>query len=337
MTNKTKSIKTRYLKISEKKKLQNFIQNNYNKNHVLAKDHKMLEYYFLNKQNKKLNFVGSFLNKKLIAVCGILPNKFWDKKLPLDITLSLWINKKKNLVSGLEPMKYIINKIKPKTLYTVGINENTSAQVFNLFGKIDYFDHYYISNPLIKPKVSSNLKYLKIKNLKKSSNLTLYKSKNLECLPSYEYYPKKSIKYFKEKYIKNPYYNYFFLKIKVNSKIKIFFVCREIFIKKFNRKILRIVDFYGNFSNKINISNLIINYLKDNKYEYIDLLIYGLPTKIVKNFGFQIKNKNQIIPNYFEPFNNINAKLRLAIIIPPKKAILVSVKADSDQERPNIS
>ena len=101
-------------------------------------------------------------------------------------------------------------------------------------------------------------------------------------------------------------------------------------VKKFNRKILRIVDFYGNFSKKINISQIIIKYLQDNQYEYVDMLLYGISPKIIKNFDFKIKNNNQIIPNYFEPFKKINVELNLAIIVVPKKATLVAVKADSD-------
>ena len=296
----------------------------------------MLEYFFLNNEKKRLNFVGTFLNQKLISVCGILPNKFWDRKLSLDTTLSLWINKKKNLSSGLETMKYIINKIKPQILYTVGINKKTSAKVFNLFGLIKSFNHYYICNPSMDLKVSHNLKLQRKLNFKKINNLSIEKSRYLEYLPSHKYYPKKSLKFFMKKYIKNPYYHYFFLKIKLNSKVKIFFVCREMNVKKFNRKILRIVDFYGNFSKKINISQIIIKYLQDNQYEYVDMLLYGISPKIIKNFGFQIKNNNQIIPNYFEPFKKINVELNLAIIVVPKKATLVAVKADSDQERPNI-
>ena len=67
----------------------------------------------------------------------------------------------------------------------------------------------------------------------------------------------------------------------------------------------------------------------------MDFLLFGVNTKIMRKIGFQKKNTNQIIPNYFEPFIKKNAPNFLVIIKNPYKKKLISVKADSDQERPS--
>jgi len=249
--------------------------------------------------------------------------------------LSLWINKKKNTVSGLETIKFILNKLKPYSLFTSGINLKTSGKIFLMIGKVVKYDHFYICNPKLVKKVSKNLNFSNIEVLNKEKNLSMEKSVHPISIPKYSYFPKKSAMFFLNKYTKNPFYNYYFLNFKSKNKIYFFFICREIYVNKLKTKILRIVDFYGDFPKNINFKNKIINFLIENKYEYIDFVIYGMNHKKLRDIGFEIKNNNQIIPNHFEPFNKKNIDLNLAIIVNPYGDRLVSVKGDSDQERPN--
>ena len=326
---------TRFLKINEKKILQNFIRKNYKKNHIIVKSSKIIDFFFLNKVKKRLNFLGSFLNKKLVSIIGVLNNKYWDKSLKNDIQLSLWVNQKNSSVSGFETIKFILNKLKPYSLFTSGINLKTSGKIFSMIGKIVKYDHFYICNPTITKKVSKNLKFSKTKLFRKNIEVSIEKTFYPISIPKYSYFPKKSSNFFLNKYTENPFYNYYFLNFKIKKEIKFFFVCREIFVIKLNTKILRIVDFYGDFPENLNLKNKIINFLINNKYEYIDFVIYGMSKKKLKDIGFEIKNKNQTIPNYFEPFIKKNVSLNLAIITNPYGDRLVSVKGDSDQERPN--
>ena len=328
-------LKTRFLNIYEKKNLQNFIAKNYKKDHVIVKSPKIINFYFLNKLKKKINFVGSFLNNKLVSTYGVLNNRHWDKSLKSDTQLSMWINKKKNSVSGFETIKFILNRLKPYSLFTSGINMKSSGRILSMIGKVVKYDHFYICNPKLVKKVSKNLKFSNIKLLKKEEELSIEKCHYLITIPRFSYCPKKSKKFFLNKYVKNPFYDYYFLNFKSKNKIHFFFVCREIFIKKFKTKILRVVDFYGDFPKNMNFKNKIINFLIENKYEYIDFVIYGIDNKKLRDIGFEIKNNKQIIPNYFEPFIKKDTNLNLAIIVNPYGDKLVSVKADSDQERPN--
>ena len=71
------------------------------------------------------------------------------------------------------------------------------------------FNHYYILNPKLKSKISSNLYKNKLRK-NKIRKLKLNVSKYIQKLPLSKSYPKKTKKYFVNKYLKNPFYNYFF-------------------------------------------------------------------------------------------------------------------------------
>ena len=90
----------------------------------------------MNKNEKKINFIGSFLNKILVSIYGVLNNRHWDKNLKKDVQLSLWINKKNKVSNGLDAIKFIFNRIKPYSLFTSGINLKTSGKIFSIFGTI---------------------------------------------------------------------------------------------------------------------------------------------------------------------------------------------------------
>lgn len=328
-------LKTRFLKIQEKKKLKDFVKNNYKKDHVIVKSNKIINFFFLDKNEKKINFIGSFLNKILVSIYGVLNNRHWDKNLKKDVQLSLWINKKNKVSNGLDAIKFIFNKIKPYSLFTSGINLKTSGKIFSIFGTIKKYNHFYICNPNIKKKISKNLYCKKIEKKFDNFDVNMFESKSPILLPDYKYFPKKSLKFFLNKYTNNPFYKYIYLNFEIKKKIKFFFVCRERKVKKSRSKVLTIVDFYGSFPKKPSIRKLIISYLIKNKYEYIDFLIYGVNKNILSKIGFNLKMKNQVIPNYFEPFERKNNDVYLAIIINPYGKKLVSVKGDSDQDRPN--
>ena len=58
----TKKYLFRIAKVSDKKKIMEFIKIHWNKNHILSKDKSFFEYQFLNK--KKLNFILKINKKK---------------------------------------------------------------------------------------------------------------------------------------------------------------------------------------------------------------------------------------------------------------------------------
>jgi hypothetical protein len=325
-------MRVRYLLKNEIGKFQNLVNFFYKKNHILATSKKIVNFYYNFYDRKKLYLIGLFDKKKLMSVIGLMPYKNWDKKLQDVYHIAFWVKKNK-LINSLLLLKFIFNKINPKFLATSGINTKTSGKVFESFGKIKMFNNYFIKNDLLKSRIS--------KYLKNRSNI-LYKKKKLEMicapsvntLPRYFYKPMKSLQYFINKYFKNPFYLYFAMQFFDKKKLTFFFICRIIKIKKFNVKIIRIIDFYGNIRKNYSIYNSVQEYLKKNNCEYIDFPSIGIEKELV-NIGFT-KNKNNFLPDFFEPYLNKKINRNYCILKNSYKGKIVMVKGDGDGDRPNL-
>ena len=322
---------TRLIKKIELPILKNFIKKNYNENHIMVSSNKIYKFYFLN-DSAKMNFVGTFEKKKLISILGIIKNIQWDPKLKNDIQFSMWVNKKNIKTSGLENLLFILNQYKHHSIYTTGLNKKTSLRVYKLFSEIKEFNHFFLPNPFLKKKICKTKRKVNIDN--KSDNFKiLKKTYKISNLPKYSYFPKKSIKFFNNKYAKNPFYKYYFMEMYYKKEIKIFFVCRDIYLSKQKVTISRIVDFYGDFPKNISFKNEFLSFIISKKIEYLDFLIFGLKIDLLNKQGFLLKNKDELVPNYFEPFVKKNIKLGIAVIKNCYKNKLIIVKADGDQER----
>lgn len=323
----------KFLSQNEIVNLQKFINDNYSKNHILSKNKKLIEFYYNNQKRSKLNFLGYFIDNKLKAVLGYISYCNWDPVIKNYIYIA-FLSKSKNYKKDVlfHFINFIYQNLKPNFLGCVGINKD----LLKILKKISFcskLSHYYIANNNIKKKVSDNL--ISYKN-KRKNPLKMKITQKLNELPESDLYPKKTLKYFNQKYSLNPYYNYFFLNFSNKNKLEFFFVVRKIRIYKLKTNIFRIIDFYGKINKKTNILENINSFLQKNNAEYIDFLNYGLNEKKIISIGFKKKSRKQILPNRFEPFIFKNETVNLSIIFNKKKLNKITVcKGDGDQDRPN--
>jgi hypothetical protein len=327
---KIKKIKKKDINIFKK-----FVSDNYKKKHILSSNSSIVNFYYNFYNLKNTNLIGLYKKKNLLAVIGVIPNKNWDRKLNKDYFIALLVKKRIKNLNTLPLLKYIYKNIKPNFLATNGINLKTSGVIFKNISNINNYQHFYILNPSIKKKISKNLKNAKISS--KKFNLILDISTKINKMPKSNYFPKKSNKFFNNKYFCNPFYDYFSMNFFFKNKLCFFFICRTIFVKKLNAKVIRVVDFFGSIPKNSSIIDSVVNYLIENKIEYIDFLCAGISENLLIDLGFCKKKKSQLIPNHFEPLklkeSNLNYSIMLNSYI-AKKTILV--KGDGDQDRPNI-
>ena len=317
---------------------QNLVRDNWpKKNHIFSRNKKLINFYYNFKDNKKTNLIGLYNKKKLLAALGLIPNKNWDKKLKEDYFIAFLIKSKLAYNSSFIFLNYIYKKIKPNFLAVSGINLSTAGKIFQRLGDIKLFSHYYILNPNLKQKISKNLifsrKRLHPNNL---SDLSLKISNKITKLPKSNYYPIKSKIFFINKYLENPYYDYFVMNFYRYGKLAFFFICRKIYIKKIRASVIRVIDFQGTIPKKGCLVKPLTNYLTDNDIEYIDMLCYGFPKGALENLGFFKKKINQKIPDHFEPYTGKNAQLNFAILINKYKKNTLMFKGDGDQDRPSL-
>jgi len=327
-------MKIRFLKKKDLRKFTYLVNNFYKRNHILSKSRKIINFYYNFFNKDRLFIIGLFdKNENLLSAMGLMPYKNWDNKMHNDYHIAFWVKKNK-LVNSLGFFKFIFNKINPKFLATSGINLKTSGKIFNNFGKINLFDNHYIKN-----KKSKNIffRHLKNQNIEsfKSKKLKMIVVNHIDKLPSYQNKPIKTLKYFKNKYLKNPFYNYFCLNFFHNHKLQFFFICRVIKIKKLSLQIVRIIDFYGVIKQKQTIFKSLQDFLQKNNYEYIDFLSIGL-RKELKSLGFSFKKKKDFIPELFEPYDPSTDSRNYCILKNDYKSKIIMVKGDGDGDRPNI-
>jgi len=326
-------MKTRLLRKNEINKFKKLVHFHYKKNHILSKSSKLINFYYNYYNKNKLNIVGLFNGKELISALGFIPFKNWDQNLNNDCHIAFWVKKKKSNGS-LKLIQFIFRKINPFFLATSGINKSTSGKIFEKFGLINNFSNYFIKNEHIIPKISKNLTNNFKKNFKKK-DLEMRCSKSIDNLPRILTRPEKSLLYFRNKYFKNPFYNYSSMQFFEKKKLQFFFIYRIIKVKKFSTKIVRIVDFYGEISKDHSFFFSIQEFLKKYKFEYIDFVNVGLD-KELRSAGFTKKKKNNLIPDSFEPYSIKSTQRNYCILKNSYKTNIILVKSDGDGDRPNL-
>ena len=101
-----------------------------------------------------------------------------------------------------------------------------------------------------------------------------------------------------------------------------------------NGKIARVVDVLGKLEGSI--YSKFQFFLNKINAEYVDILNYGISTEVFQKMGFKELdfNGSLILPNHFEPFEQCNVKIDIAIKADYDN--YVAFKGDSDQDRPNV-
>lgn len=310
------------------------IKNEWYENHIFVKDKNFFNYVF-KFNDEKINFIIAKDNEEIVGILGFLDyqkNKNINEK---DIFTVMW-KSHKNSMAGIKCFEYLL-KCKYRSISSCGINLKTKA-IYDFLGiETGKLNHWYILNKSFKQE---DFNIAKIDNI--NINDTLKNNKIIEIIDKdiikldieniNNNYIKKSKEYFIHHYIDNPYYNYKLYSIKRNNDINSIIVARE--IKCRGNKCLRIIDFIGDEKDLVGIDfNIILN---ENNYEYIDIYEIGLSQDILKNDGFILKEQNDknVIPNYFEPFEQKNVEIYYMTNCREK---FFMFKGDGDQDRPSIA
>ena len=336
----------------DKKKIQEFINLNYKRNHILVKNQELFKWQY---QSTKLNCVIAKVGNKLVGIYLYIPLSHFDKKLLKNNQFfgSLWtVNefqndknknlKKENIIIALKLFQNTFKLLKFDLDVAVGLDSRFYRfHKSQNYKKIKKLNHHFMISPFVKQfKILDNFAFSKFKNLNKNklkvkfekikSEVHLNKL-NIEDLFNHQL-PTKSKTYLINRYLKHPIYKYDIYTI---SRNKIMCLCIFRIIKFKNRNIIRFIDFVGPNNSFLFLKNFFIEVLKKYDAEYLDFYSHGIPLKILNKSGLIKKQEKIIIPNYFEPFvyknidisvgyrkyNNIKGEVRI-------------FKGDGDQDRP---
>ena len=336
-------IKIKNLKNYEFKSIQKFIKENYYNKHIFTYNAVLFNFQY--KHKKKYNFLLAKLIDKILGIQGYIDYNIYDTSIKnRQIFLALLnVSKSSEIGVSLRLHKEIIKLTNPDFVGVVGINERAHKFHKWLGFKVKLMNHHVLLSPYIRNFKIAQINDLEIKTLilKENTNSYIKISKtNINTLVENNFYkiqhPTKSNLFIINRYLKHPYYKYLvFLTFNRNQPAAIF-VIRPIKVK--DRYVLRIIDFIGlnkNFKTVINLANaLMLQY----KAEYLDCYSHGIPNSIFKQSHFIecYNNKDYLIPNHFEPFENKKIEIYCAYKSHINFKNIKIFKGDGDGDRPSI-
>lgn len=329
--------------------IQSFINVEWKKNHILARDESFFKYEYL--YNNQVNFLLAKSSNKIQGVLGFIPSEIYKKnkvnhiEAISDYCATVWKVKNNSIYpsTGLKLLQFLRNLNGMGVLFCVGIDEKTLGIYKFLDIYTGIMNHYVLINYSIKDfkiaKISKpqnhRISYPKdekisIKIVKDEVELSKFKFDNFK-----EFIPFKNKEYFIKRYFENPLYTYIIYGVYFLDGLRALFVIR---IQDHNKvKIIRIIDFYGSQKYIKPFARFLLDLMVKKKYEYADFYSFGLDNSVMESSGFDLINHSSdelIIPNYFSPY--LRKNIPINFFIDSKEVNRVRIfKGDGDQDRPN--
>lgn len=326
--------------------IMRFIKEEWAENHILASDKEFFIWMYGNDHYGDKTLINFFLmidrnSNEIVGINGFIPYSDENDRLAVSSAMTKVKNNISIPMAGVELIKRFKSHIGAKKYYSYGTNPKTMIPIGEKIFRysVGKMQQYYILNDEMEEFCIANIKHRVSKTYQKTCyNIKrLYKIQDIQSGFNFDmlFYNQgyKSEKYIKKRYFEHPIYKYDFYGIcKHEEKEYVAIVIgREIVID--THKIFRIVDYLGDVKYLGEIGESIRLLIKENVYEYVDLLVSSFPNEMIERAGFvhrEEKDEN-IIPNYFEPFLRENINLWYQ----KSDENVIIFKADGDQDRPN--
>ncbi|MCR6576201.1 hypothetical protein CINS5915_07495 [Campylobacter insulaenigrae] len=325
----------RFCKDNEYELLKNYIKTQWKQDHIFVKSKTVLDFQHFDTNHQRYNFLVAYNTntKEFDGILGFILQSQYDINFKdINVWTSLWSAKKQYPSLGLKLYKHLVDVLNIKHTSSAGMSE-FSQKFVSLFGynKIDKLYNFYIKNDKKKnfklANFSNNIHKYKKNNSINIKKLTIGELKKSKL--KFIFFPKKSLNYFINRYLRHPIYKYEAFGVFKNEELKAVFFTRT--IKHNKSKCMLIVDFLGNI--KTNLYYEFQSLLNKKNCEFVSLICY-IPNKhFFINMGFNLKTKKEIIPVYYEPFIKENIDIYFAIKSKNKNYAIF--KGDSDQDRVN--
>ncbi len=315
--------------------IMQFIDENWKKGHILARDREFFEWQFV--ENNQVNvFLGiDDETGKIYGMQGVIR---YNHSLNPDVTGSIWkAIKSSNPKLGMDISDYSTQQLNVRYIIGAGVSEKAIRLGRILGGTPIAMEHYYrlgnYENYRIAVVKNKKIPEIEDTGFRLEPILSSEEMKQIispEALATH--IMSKDYAYIQWRYFEHPIYQYDVWKILNKEKIAhSVLITREESAR--GRKIGKIIDFYGDIDDLGQITYALDGLIKEKQYEYIDVYSYGVPSELYERAGLiscDITSDN-IIPNYFHPFEQKNIDLKM---MDPMLEGLRMFRGDGDQDRP---
>lgn len=340
MVTKKIDLSLRFASRSDIDRTTAFVNQYYQKNHILWLDRELFEYMYL-ENDGRLNFVMAFEpnSDALIAILGYIPSDAAHSR----ISLSMWKSRSdshlRQYKAGLAVLRFLINELKPKSIFSTGISADT-RDVYRFLGySCDVMNHHVLVNNQISDfRIITNPPTASHEHL--SDDPAVYSLAQLNtdeelrrAAASLNFSETlKDVDYLCHRYLHHPRFKYEIREVIQNAKTVGILVFRRSFAN--GSSCIRIIDVVGAENCLKSAVRPLVQEMQQNGDEYIDLLSWGLDGEQIKDLGFNDCREftDCVVPEYFSPFSQTNVDRLLFTNLPNAEIIY---KGDGDQDRPN--
>lgn len=325
----------RLAKVEDIEDIMNFIKVQWGENHILGNNRDFFEYEHVIDGHVTFLIARSKLDGELHSILGYIPAS--KDKEHLDVWTGIWKTKDGAMTFlGMELMRRIQPVLNARTLAGVGDNPNTTIRLNRYFlnSYTDKMKHFYKLSKNEEFKIANikNLVYKKSSDYQKTSIKHITNCDDLyeyDCLNNTESIPYKDVWYVRRRYFDHPINKYIVYGLSGKQDAEAILVLRE--QRYGDSKILRVIDYIGNQELMAGLGSFFDMQLQT--YEYIDFYTLGFNDVFLQQAGFNLRDEDDenIIPNYFYPFERRNVDIWVDSTNPN----MIFVKGDGDQDRPN--
>jgi len=319
-----------------------FFGENHDAGHVLAANRRFVDWQYYVPETDNYNILTAKDESGILGLFAYIPNTFFDCGIPHErkfIWTANWLAKKDHKgFAGLD-LLYSMPKLENcENLGVVGL----TAEAGKFYQKTGYRvgklrQYFFVNRNVDEFRVLSvESMELRAKNLNADfrgfSRIWRIKSmsgfRNSPLISEYfdTAAPYKSLAFFENKYIKNPFYKYFAYGIEAGGGLAAIIICRVVSHNGAN--VVRLVEYAGCAEYLADAS--LQDILDEHDAEYLDFYCAGIPHELLIQAGFLLNTGDFIIPNYFEPFQNTNVEIAYAYKFPE----CYIFKGDGDRDHP---
>lgn len=329
-------IKIRQARYEDIPRIMKFIDEHWKKGHIMGNDRTMFEFQHV--RNKEVFYIiaEDDTDGTIYGSMGYIP--MMEQEWPCMSTVMIQsLKNPENRMLGEEMARYFEKNMQCYNVFSVRIEERYAAAISAMGGYIRKLNHYYRLGEPRDFKIAKIAHYKKIPVKEMGGKLiplnTFSEFTSLVDLNEiYQDYPRRSPAYIEHRYYQHPYYDYKLWGIQGKHGIRSALAAREEFTD--GARVLRIVDFFGRDVDFSLAGKALDKIISEGDYEYIDFYCYGIETSILQDAGFSLRDDEDenIIPNYFDPFERKNIDLYFYTWFLPGIHVY---RGFGDQDRPN--
>ncbi|SPU49422.1 hypothetical protein [Bordetella trematum] len=308
-----------------------FIRKEWNSEHVFIYSRELFDYQHLDKKNGRYNFViGVDDGGAIQAVLGFIPPGHFSDHADGIVWLSLWKTAKTctDKALGLKLLAFLEKSVPNSGVRTSGISLQAKLIYKALRFNIVQLAHYYIKITPDETVIAEGLRAFEVfpespqVGLREGTGPALSEFSGMAGRL-------RNSAYFQNKYLNHPIYKYQVVHAESGNLTLVYRL-----VEGPGGLVMRIVDFSGDPKALPTVVDALIALGKKSQVEYIDILCYWSDDSAILESGFN-KVKEEIVPNYFEPFVKKNVLIESAIKGNASEEVVFIMKGDGDQDRPS--